>query len=155
MMSNVGSRLKRPLYPMPDFVREALAGRGLMEAYRSRPPYQQNDYIGWISRARLVKTQEKRLAQMLGELASGDSYMGMKYQAKRPRAVADYLSPEALRSLAMPSNLRLGEEIAGAGGVELVEATHTLVTAKVQPQGGQRRTVELRSTDKGLAWKCT
>jgi len=31
---------------MPDFFREALEARGLMEAYRARPPYQQNDYIG-------------------------------------------------------------------------------------------------------------
>ena len=45
------SPLKRPLYPMPEFVREALEARGLMEVYYERPPYQQNDYIGWINRA--------------------------------------------------------------------------------------------------------
>lgn len=69
--------------------------------------------------------------------------------------VADYVSPEALRSLATPSNLRLGREIARSGGVEVVEFTPLLVIARVQPKGGQRRTVELRSEEKGLAWKCT
>jgi hypothetical protein len=36
---------------MPAFVRSALQKRRLMEAYRGRPPYQQNDYLAWISRA--------------------------------------------------------------------------------------------------------
>jgi uncharacterized protein YdeI (YjbR/CyaY-like superfamily) len=76
------SRLKRPVYPMPDFVCRALEEHRLMLAYDSRPPYQQNDYIGWITRAKLKATQEKRLKQMLDELKAGDSYMGMAYQAK-------------------------------------------------------------------------
>ena len=46
---------------MPDFFREALETRGLMEAYRNRPPYQQNDYIGWITRAKRQATVQKRL----------------------------------------------------------------------------------------------
>ena len=46
MNKQTPSRLKRPIYPMPDFVRQALTERGLMDAYRARPPYQQNDYIG-------------------------------------------------------------------------------------------------------------
>ena len=65
---------------MPEFVREALAGRGLMEAYQERPPYQRNDYLGWITRAKRKETREKRLAQMLDELAGGDRYMGMTYR---------------------------------------------------------------------------
>jgi len=77
------SRLKRPRYEMPAFIRQALLERGLMEAYRSRPPYQQNDYTGWITRAKRTVTQEKRLAQMLEELASGDKYMNMAYHPKR------------------------------------------------------------------------
>lgn len=40
------SNLKRPRYPMPDIVRKTLVQRDLMEAYRERPAYQQNDYIG-------------------------------------------------------------------------------------------------------------
>ena len=77
------SRLKRPRYEMPDNVRKALQENGLMAAYRARPPYQQNDYIGWITRAKMKPTQEKRLAQMIDELARGDQYMKMSYQAKR------------------------------------------------------------------------
>ncbi|MEW5721318.1 MAG: YdeI/OmpD-associated family protein [Chloroflexota bacterium] len=67
---------------MPAFVRNALLQRGLMEAYRRRPAYQQNDYVGWITRAKRKETQEKRIAQMLNELARGDKYMNMAYRAK-------------------------------------------------------------------------
>lgn len=76
------SSLSRPIHPMPGFVKEALLERGLMEAYRSRPPYQQNDYIGWINRAKRIDTKHKRLGQMLDELGRGDAYMKMEY---RPR----------------------------------------------------------------------
>jgi hypothetical protein len=31
---------------MPNFFRDALIARGLMDSYLTRPPYQQNDYIG-------------------------------------------------------------------------------------------------------------
>ena len=78
------SNLKRPRYPMPGFVKEALEQRGLMEAYRERPAYQQNDYIGWITRAKRPKTVEKRLNQMLDELARGDVYMKMNWRPKIP-----------------------------------------------------------------------
>lgn len=72
----------RPRYPMPAFIREALTARGLLEAYRARPPYQQNDYIGWITRAKLESTRQKRLAQMLDELEGGTTYMKMKWHPK-------------------------------------------------------------------------
>jgi uncharacterized protein YdeI (YjbR/CyaY-like superfamily) len=78
------SNLKRPRYPMPDFIRQALNERGLMEAYRARPAYQQNDYIGWITRAKRPATVEKRLNQMLDELARGDVYMKMDWRPKLP-----------------------------------------------------------------------
>jgi len=68
---------------MPDFFREALEARGLMEAYNARPPYQQNDYIGWITRAKRPETQEKRLNQMLDELEKGNVYMNMEWKPKR------------------------------------------------------------------------
>ena len=84
MNENKFSKLKRPRYPMPDFIKEALNARGLMDAYRERPAYQQNDYIGWITRAKRQETVEKRLAQMLDELESGDKYMKMDYRPKRP-----------------------------------------------------------------------
>jgi hypothetical protein len=80
------SNLKRPRYPMPDFITESLVRHGLMDAYRERPAYQQNDYIGWIMRAKLQGTIGKRLAQMLEELEIGDKYMKMDFQPrKRPK----------------------------------------------------------------------
>lgn len=82
MSQEQARRLKRPIYPMPTFVHLALLAHGLMEAYQQRPAYQQNDYIGWISRATRQATREKRLQQMLDELAAGDSYMRMAYHAK-------------------------------------------------------------------------
>ncbi|AGI39800.1 hypothetical protein Clst_1747 [Thermoclostridium stercorarium subsp. stercorarium DSM 8532] len=42
------SRLKRRINPMPPDVEERLVYENLMEAYGRRPPYQQNDYLGWI-----------------------------------------------------------------------------------------------------------
>ena len=74
--------LKRPRYPMPDFVKDALLERELMDAYRDRPAYQQNDYIGWITGAKRQDTIEKRLTQMLEELENGDRYMKMTYRPK-------------------------------------------------------------------------
>jgi len=79
------STLTRPIRPMPDFVRDALVESGLLEAYQSRPPYQQNDYISWISRAKCPETKEKRLTQMLRELKRGDLYMNMAYQPGKRR----------------------------------------------------------------------
>lgn len=70
---------------MPAFVREALQARGLMAAYRERPPYQQNDYLGWIARAKLEATQRKRLAQMLDELEGGRFYMKMVWRPRLSR----------------------------------------------------------------------
>jgi hypothetical protein len=70
----------RPRYPMPAFIREALDEHGLMDAYRARPSYQQNDYIGWINRGKLETTKQKRLNQMLDELKGGKLYMNMLWK---------------------------------------------------------------------------
>jgi len=70
---------------MPAFVRKALMERGLMGAYRSRPAYQRNDYVGWIVRAKLKATRLRRLNQMLGELEGGKLYMNMTYSPKPRR----------------------------------------------------------------------
>lgn len=75
-------RMARPRYPMPDFIRKGLEQRQVIGAYDARPPYQRNDYVGWITRAKLPATQQKRLAQMLDELERGDAYMKMAYRAK-------------------------------------------------------------------------
>jgi uncharacterized protein YdeI (YjbR/CyaY-like superfamily) len=77
------SNLSRPIHPMPDFVMEALIETGLLDAYQERPAYQQNDYIGWINRAKRFETKQKRLDQMLDELRRGDVYMKMDHKPRR------------------------------------------------------------------------
>ena len=64
---------------VPDFVRDALERSGLREQYDARPPYQRNDYLLWISKAKREATKHKHLAQMLDELEIGGVYMGMKW----------------------------------------------------------------------------
>ena len=76
------TRMKRQVYEIPDFIIAALDDSKLWERYRLRPPYQQNDYIGWITRGKRAETRQKRLKQMLDELGSGQGYMGMPYNAK-------------------------------------------------------------------------
>ena len=73
------SKLTRDIQPMPDWIAAALAARGLRDAYEARPPYQRNDYLAWITRAKRDETQAKRLAQMLDELERGGVYMKMKW----------------------------------------------------------------------------
>lgn len=79
------SKLKRPRYPMPGFVKQALEESGLMAEYHGRPAYQQNDYLGWISRAKRQDTKEKRLSQMLEELEKGGVYMNMAHPPSSKR----------------------------------------------------------------------
>jgi uncharacterized protein YdeI (YjbR/CyaY-like superfamily) len=64
---------------MPEEVFEALTERDLWGAYEARPPYQRNDYLGWIGRAKRPATRSKRLEQMLDELERGGVYMGMDH----------------------------------------------------------------------------
>ena len=71
---------KRERHPMPDYVLKALEQENLFEAYESRPPYQQNDYVGWITDAKRDETRTARLTQMLDELRRGDRYMKMAYK---------------------------------------------------------------------------
>lgn len=76
-------REPRKRYPMPDDVLHALEQNDLMERYQVRPPYQRNDYIGWITRAKQNDTRQRRLSQMLEELRGGDAYMGQPYAARK------------------------------------------------------------------------
>jgi uncharacterized protein YdeI (YjbR/CyaY-like superfamily) len=85
MSESKTARLTRAKNPMPAFVRNALNERGRMEAYRARPPYQQNDYLGWIVRAKLEATKLKRLNQMLDELQGGKLYMNMVWKPRAER----------------------------------------------------------------------
>ena len=65
---------------MPELVRRALVDRNLVDAYKARPRYQRNDYLGWITRAKREETVHRRLEQMLNELERGDLYMKMPYK---------------------------------------------------------------------------
>lgn len=76
------NKLKRKVHTIPDFVEKELKQKKLLKAYEQRPDYQRNDYIGWIQRAKLEETKQKRLQIMLEDLKKGDEYMGMKYAPK-------------------------------------------------------------------------
>ncbi len=76
-------RLKRALQQMPDDVAQALAARGLRAVYDARPPYQRNDYLAWIGRAKRHETRDRRIAQMLAELEAGNLYMKMAWSGGR------------------------------------------------------------------------
>jgi len=65
------SPLRRERYSLPDFIRQTLGDHSLWAAYTPRPPYQQNDYIGWIIRAKQEVTKQKQLNQILNELKAG------------------------------------------------------------------------------------
>lgn len=54
-----------------------------MADYDRRPAYQRNDYLGWIARAASSATRQKRLSQMLDELARGGVYMRMQHAPSR------------------------------------------------------------------------
>ena len=77
------ANLKRPRYQIPDYIKEALKEHALVKAFEERPAYQQNDYVGWITRAKRQETIDKRLEQMLYELERGDRYMKMPYRSKQ------------------------------------------------------------------------
>jgi len=80
------TKLSRPIHPMPDMIREALEEHRLMVEYFDRPAYQQNDCVGWITRAKRTVTQAKRLNQMLDELCCGDVYMKMAWRPRTRRS---------------------------------------------------------------------
>jgi uncharacterized protein YdeI (YjbR/CyaY-like superfamily) len=84
-MNKPSSRLKRALNPMPKDVLETLEKEKLVDNYYARPPYQRNDYISWITRAKRNETREKRLLQMIDELKDGGLYMKMKYNPMRKK----------------------------------------------------------------------
>lgn len=75
-------RTSKPKVAMPAAIRDALTAADLMAAYEARPPYQRNDYLGWITQAKREATQQKRLDQMLEELRAGDVYMKMSWRQR-------------------------------------------------------------------------
>jgi uncharacterized protein YdeI (YjbR/CyaY-like superfamily) len=74
---------RRVRHPVPVFIRRALADARVEEEYAARPPYQRNDYIGWIMQAKREETRQRRLRQMLDELEKGGVYMKMDHPPSR------------------------------------------------------------------------
>lgn len=70
---------RRTRHPIPADVEAALHDAELVKAYEARPPYQRNDYIGWIEDAKRADTRQRRINQMLYELDTGDVYMKMAW----------------------------------------------------------------------------
>ena len=64
---------------MPADVWSELQKNNLVKAYENRPPYQRNDYIGWIEQAKRSETRLKRIDQMIEELRARDVYMKMAW----------------------------------------------------------------------------
>jgi hypothetical protein len=77
------SSLKRAINRMPTNIRRLLVKNGLLGLYKARPAYQQNDYLSWISQAKLDATKEKRTKQMLTELRLGNVYMNMRWPGSK------------------------------------------------------------------------
>ena len=74
---------RRARQPMPDDVEAALRAGGVLDAYRERPAYQRNDYLGWIGQAQQDETRGKRVRQMVDELRARGAYMGMAHAPSR------------------------------------------------------------------------
>lgn len=71
---------------MPGNVRGALAKRKLLDAFRDRPEYQQNDYLKWIATAAGSAVKQQRLDQMLDELEKGGKFKGEAWSPPSPPA---------------------------------------------------------------------
>jgi uncharacterized protein YdhG (YjbR/CyaY superfamily) len=76
---------KRPRWRMPSDVKATLDANGLKAAYDERPPYQRNDYLGWIIKAKREETRAKRTSQMVEELRDGVLYMGMAWKNEKAK----------------------------------------------------------------------
>jgi uncharacterized protein YdeI (YjbR/CyaY-like superfamily) len=75
--------LRRKLYEMPPYIKQALEENAVRADYDHRPPYQRNDYIAWIDRAVRPDIRAKRLNQMIDELKKGGVYMRMDHPASK------------------------------------------------------------------------
>jgi uncharacterized protein YdeI (YjbR/CyaY-like superfamily) len=78
-MATVATTLTRKINRLPVTLKRRMEAEGVLELYNQRPPYQRNDYLGWIARAKQEATQEKRTEQMIAELKKGNVYMKMKW----------------------------------------------------------------------------
>jgi hypothetical protein len=70
-------------------------------------------------------------------------------------SVADLVDDASIKTLATPSDFRLGQEIVDMNGVEFTEFTPLKVVASIDTPATQRRTTVLEATPAGLTWHCT
>ncbi len=70
--------------PMPGNIKTALAKRDLLDAFAARPDYQRNEYLKWIAQAAGPAAKDKRLQQMLDEVASGGLFKGEPWTPPAP-----------------------------------------------------------------------
>jgi uncharacterized Zn finger protein len=77
-------------------------------------------------------------------------------------SIVGHLSPDFIKTHAIPSNIAYGRAISDRGAVHIIESTDTHVEAwvgglngKVVEGGGSRRRVEFTVSEAGLAWHCT
>ena len=80
---------------------------------------------------------------------------------ERRKSLGRLLSPEVIRELARPSDVRYGKAIHRRGGVEFIEVGPYKVEGWIgglsgsgAEGGSQRRRTRLSATAKGLAWHC-
>lgn len=78
------------------------------------------------------------------------------------KSVAALVTPDLIKQLAIPSNVRYGTAIYERGAVEIigrsparVEAWAGGLSGSVAEGGGSRRRVELTATETGLVWHCS
>ena len=70
---------------VPTDIRALLTQKGLLAAFRARPPYQRSDYLAWIARATTTPTRQGRIEIMVDELAAGHGFMTMEWHPPRAR----------------------------------------------------------------------
>jgi len=79
------NRLQRDVYIMSSDIKKVLEKGKVLKDYFARPHYQQNDYLGWILRAKREETRLKRINLMVSELKKGGVYMGMKHSNSKKK----------------------------------------------------------------------
>lgn len=102
---------KRQRWDMPEDVLQALEESSQLENYTDRPDYQRNDYIGWINQAKQAATRQKRISQMLDELAAGDVYMKMPWGQKSGSGISR-AKPTTIEEFIQKSGPLYGDVIA-------------------------------------------
>jgi uncharacterized protein YdeI (YjbR/CyaY-like superfamily) len=72
------SRPKRPVLPLPDWLKAGLiASPKAWENFQKLAPSHQRNYIGWISEAKREETRQRRIQEAIGRLERNET-LGLK-----------------------------------------------------------------------------